>query len=140
MSKSNTTENDLMQTIFNNVALPAYGTIYYIALHTADPGEAGVQTTNEATYTDYARVAVARTAGGWSVVGNAASNVAEITFPECNASFSPSTETITHVSIGTASSGAGQILYSGALTAPGIIVSALDTPRFPAAALVIQED
>lgn len=140
MSKSNTTENDLMQTIFNNVALPSYGTIYYIGLHTADPGEAGVQTTNEAAYTDYARVAVARTAGGWSVVGNAASNVAEITFPECNASFSPSTETITHVSIGTASSGAGQILYSGALTAPGIIVSALDTPRFPAAALVIQED
>lgn len=140
MSKGNTTENDLMQTIFNNVALPSYGSIYYVALHTADPGEAGAQNTSEASYTDYARVAVARTSGGWGVVGNEASNVDEITFPECNASYSPSTQTITHVSIGTASSGAGQILYSGALTAPGIIVSALDTPRFPAAALVIQED
>jgi hypothetical protein len=140
VSKGNTTENDLLKTIFQNVALPAYGSIYYIALHTADPGEAGDQTTSEATYPDYARVAVARTAGGWAVVGNAASNVAEITFPECNASFGAGTQSITHVSIGVAASGASQILYSGALTAPGIIVSALDTPRFPASALVIEED
>lgn len=32
----------------------------YISLHTSDPGEAGSQTTNEANYTSYARVAVAR--------------------------------------------------------------------------------
>ena len=31
----------------------------YVSLHTADPGEAGSQTTNEANYTSYARVAVA---------------------------------------------------------------------------------
>jgi len=66
--------------------------------------------------------------------------VAEVTFPECNASFGAGTQTMTHVSIGVAASGASQILYSGALTAPGIIVTALDTPRFPAAALVIEED
>ena len=139
MSKSNTTENDLMKFMFQAVAMPAYGAILYVSFHTADPGEAGNQTTSEAAYPDYARAAIARTAGGWQVVGNQADNLVEITFPECNASFGAGTETQTHVCIGTASSGAGQILYSGALTAP-IIVSALQTPRFPVGALVAQED
>lgn len=39
----------------------------YVSLHTSDPGTTGDQTTNEATYTSYARVAVARTAGGWTI-------------------------------------------------------------------------
>lgn len=39
----------------------------YVSLHTADPGTTGDQTTSEATYTSYARVAVARTSGGWTI-------------------------------------------------------------------------
>lgn len=139
MSKGNTTENDLVKFMFQATAMPSYGAILYVGFHTADPGEAGSQTTSEAAYDDYARVGIARSGAGWQVVGNQADNLVEITFPECNASFGVSTETITHVSIGTASSGAGQILYSGALTAP-IIVSALQTPRFPIGALIAQED
>jgi hypothetical protein len=139
MSKSNTTENDLVKFMFQSTAMPAYGAILYVGFHTADPGEGGDQTTNEAAYPDYARVAIARSGAGWQVVGNTADNLVEITFPECNASFGVGTETETHVSIGTAASGAGQILYSGALTA-SIIVSALQTPRFPIGALIAQED
>ena len=139
MSKSNTTENDLVKFMFQGTAMPSYGSILYVSYHTADPGEAGDQTTNEATYDDYARVSIARTGSGWQVVGNTADNLVEITFPECNASFGVATETITHVAIGTAASGAGQILYSGALT-QSIIVSALQTPRFPIGALIAQED
>lgn len=67
MSKGNTTENDLMKFLFNETAMPSYGSTLYVNLHTADPGEAGNQTTSEATYTSYARVAVARTSGGWTV-------------------------------------------------------------------------
>jgi hypothetical protein len=139
MSKGNTTENDLVQFLFNAVAMPSYGAILYLSLHTADPGEAGSQTTSEAAYPDYARVGITRDASGWAVSGPTATLDTEATFPECNASFGLSTETITHISIGTAASGAGQILYSGALTAP-VIVSALDTPRIPVAALTITED
>jgi hypothetical protein len=40
----------------------------YVSLHTADPGAAGNQTTNECAYTSYARVAVERSATGWTVV------------------------------------------------------------------------
>lgn len=136
MSKGNTTENDLVALIFNNTALPwAASSILYVALHTADPGEAGSQTTSESAYTGYARVAVSRNAGGWTVSGNQASNAAEVTFPECTGG----TETITHFSIGLAASGASQILYKGALTS-SIAVSNLITPRAPIGTLVVTED
>lgn len=39
----------------------------YVSLHTADPA-GGNQTTNEATYTGYDRVAIVRGAGTWTVV------------------------------------------------------------------------
>lgn len=135
MSKGNATENDLMKFLFNETAMPAYGSTLYVSLHTADPGEAGTQTTSEAAYTGYARVAVARTSAGWTVAANQASNTAEILFPECTGGSS----TVTHVAVGTSLSGAGQLLYSGALTA-SVSISNLITPRFPAGTLVVQED
>lgn len=135
MSKGNTTENDIMKFMFQNVAMPSYGSNLYLSLHTADPGEAGDQTTNEAAYTSYARIGVARDATGWVVSGNQSSNDDLLQFPQCTGG----SETITHVAIGTASSGAGQILYSGALNA-SIAVSNLIQPQFSAAALQITED
>jgi hypothetical protein len=135
MSKSNATEADIIAFLFNLTAMPSYGANLYVSLHTGDPGEAGTQTTNEADYTGYARVSVARDSGGWTISGNQAQNTAEITFPECTGG----SNTITYVAIGTASSGASQIIYSGALTAP-IEVSNLITPRFPAGTLVTAED
>lgn len=132
MSKGNVTENDIMQFIFNSVAMPAYGAVLYVHLHTADPGEAGVAATNEADYTGYAPVGVARDGSGWTVTNNQAINTAEITFPECTGG----ANTLTHASVTTL---AGQILYSGALTAP-INISNLITPRFPAGTLVMTED
>ena len=73
MSKGNTFENDLLKLIFNGTAIANLaddaGTSplgnLYVSLHTADPGEAGDQTTNECAYSTYARQAVARRSG-WS--------------------------------------------------------------------------
>ena len=146
MSKSNTFENDLLQLIFNNVDIADIGDSgglqnsatagsLYIALHTADPGEAGTAATSEATYTNYARVAVARTVGGWTVSGNSATNASQITFPQCCASGN----TITHVSITTASSGTSKILYSGALNS-SLAVALNITPLFAASGLTVTED
>lgn len=135
MSKGNTTEADVVAFMFNATSMPSYGAILYVSLHTADPGEAGSQATNECAYGAYARVAVTRDSDGWDVVGNQASNDDQVTFPECTSG----TETATHVAIGTASSGTGQILYSGALTDP-IAISLNITPLFPIAALVVTED
>lgn len=97
----------------------------YISLHTADPGEAGDQTTNEATYTSYARVAVARNGVQWTVSGDTGTNANAITFPACTGG----SNTITHFGIGTASSGAGVLLLSGALAA-SLAVSSGITPSF----------
>lgn len=143
MSKSNTLENALLAlifnaTTFNNIAendTTSPATNLYVSLHTADPGEGGDQTTNEATYTSYARVAVARTSGGWTVSGNAVTNAAAIVFPEATGG----SNTITHFGVGTASSGAGQLLYSGALTA-SLAVSTGIEPQFAAGDLDITED
>lgn len=138
MSKSNTFENDILQLLFNNVDIADIGDAggiqnsaaagsLYIALHTADPGEAGTATTNETAYTDYARVAVARTVGGWTVAGNAVTNTAQITFPQCGVTGA----TITHASITTALSGASKILYSGALSSSLAVANQI-TPFFAA--------
>lgn len=133
MSKSNTFENDLLKLIFN--ATPIAGladnaasspvTNLYLALHTADPGEAGDQTTSEISYTGYTRLAVLRTTGGWTVTGNSVSPVADVFFAEMAGGTGG---TATHASIGTAASGAGKILYKGALT-PGITVALGVSPR-----------
>lgn len=63
MSKGNTFENDLLQLIFNAVAIANLAqngvspiTNIEVSLHTADPGEAGDQTTSETAYTGYARI------------------------------------------------------------------------------------
>jgi len=138
MSKSNTFENDLLALIFNNTDIADIGDAgglqnsatagsLYVALHTADPGEAGTAATNEATYTDYARVAVARSGAGWTVSGSSVTNAAQITFPQCGASGN----TITHASITTASSGTSKILYSGALSSSLAVANQI-TPFFAA--------
>lgn len=142
MSKGNTFENDFLKLIFTataiaNIADDAAGsplTNLYVSLHTADPGEAGDQTTSETTYTSYARVAVARTSGGWTVVGNSVSPAANIDFPACTGG----SGTITHFGVGTASTGAGKLLYSGTVT-PNIAVSNGVTPRLTTASTVTED-
>lgn len=149
MSKSDQWESDLLKLVFQNAAAALIGDAaglqpsvgagsLYVSLHTADPGEAGTQATNEATYTSYARVAVARSSGGWTVSGTApaqVANAAAVTFPTCTGG----TNTITHYGIGTAPSGAGKLLYSGALGS-SLAVSNGIQPQFNAGGLIVTED
>ena len=136
MSATNAFETALLALYFNNtdhanvgdaagVQNSATAGSFYISLHTADPGETGTQTTSEATYTSYARVAVARSGAGWTVSGNNASNAAAINFPACTGG----TNTITHFGIGSDVSGAGNLFFKGALSA-SLAVSSGITPSF----------
>ena len=145
MSASSTFESDVLLLLLNNTNIANLGDVtgvrgsatagsVFIALHTADPGETGNQTTNEATYTSYARVAVARSSGGWTISGTAptqAANAGVVSFPACTGG----SNTITHFSIGRDTSGTGEILISGALTA-SLAVSTGITPSFAIGALV----
>lgn len=119
-SFTNGTESALAALIFNatnwtsiadNTAT-APATNLYVSLHNADPGEGGSQTTSETAYTSYARVAVARTSGGWTVSGTDPTqvvNAAIINFPQCGVTG----DTLTHWGLGLSSSGAGTLLASG---------------------------
>jgi hypothetical protein len=142
MSKSNTFENDWLKLIFNATAIANLAdnaassplTNLYVSLHTADPGEAGNQTTNETSYTSYARVAVARTSGGWTVTNNSVSPVANIDFPAATGG----SGTITYFGVGSASSGTGVLYYSGTVT-PSISVTSGVTPRLTTASTITED-
>jgi len=105
----------------------------YVSLHTASPTATGNQTTNEAAYTSYARVAVARTTGGWTVTNNSVSPVATISFPAATGG----SETETYFGVGTASSGAGVLLYFGSLS-PTIAVATGVTPQLLVASAITE--
>ena len=140
MSMSNTSETAFLNLLFKNIAWADIGDAsglqpsaaagsFYVALHSADPADAGDQEVSEIAYTGYARVAVARDAG-FNVAGAVVSNAATVQFGECTAG----TATVTHFTVGTALSGAGTVVYRGALGATRNISAGI-TPLFNAGAL-----
>lgn len=142
MSKGNTFENDLIKLIFqataianiaDNAASSPLTAIQY-GLHTGDPGETGDQTSSEAAYTSYARVAVTRDGTDHTVTNNSVSPSANIDFPAATGG----SETETHFVAGTAASSTGKILYSGTVT-PNIVVSSGVTPRLTTATAITED-
>jgi hypothetical protein len=142
MSKGNIFENDFVKLIFNGTAIANIAdnaalsplTSLYLSLHTADVGETGDQTTSEANYTGYVRVAVARNSSGFSISNNAVTLVENTEFPPCTGGSS----TISHFAIGTSASGAGKILYKGAVS-PTITVTNGVTPRLNSGTIVTED-
>ena len=142
MAKSTSTCNNLLKLIFNAVAWAGIAdnaatspqTNLYLSLHTADPGIGNSQQTNEAAYTNYARVPVVRTTSGFTVATNTAVNAALVQFAQCGASGA----TLTHVAIGTAPTGAGTVLYAGPLNSSLAEASGIQ-PQFNATALTVTE-
>lgn len=130
--KGSTFSNNILKLFFQAVGIPNIAdnasasplTTLYVSLHTADPGAAGSQNTTEAAYTGYARVGVARTSSGWTVTGNVVNPTSAIAFPTATGG----SETETFAAVGTAATGAGEILYRGPLT-PNIVVTTGVTPQ-----------
>jgi hypothetical protein len=145
VSKTNSYENALQLLMFNNTNIANVGDAtglrgsstagsLYVSLHTADPGEAGDQTTSEATYTSYARVAIARSGAGFTVTSNSVSPASNVDFPAGTGG----SGTVTHFGIGTASSGAGVLLYKGTVT-PNIVTGNGVTPRLTTATAITED-
>lgn len=135
MSKSNATENDVLKMMLQGID-PSWraNAVMYVALYTADPGEAGTAVTNEADYGGYARVAVTK-ASGWTDGGSIFSNSGLIQFPQCTSG----TNALTHFGIVTTPSGAGQLITSGALSATLNVASGIQ-PQFASGDLDVIED
>jgi hypothetical protein len=119
MSKGRTFANDLLKLIYNATAIANIAdnaaasplTNIYAALHTAWPAETDSQNASECAYGSYARVAVARTTGGFTVTNDQVSPVATIGFPACTSG----SESAMFFSTGVASSGATKILHRGVI-------------------------
>ncbi len=146
MSKTNSYETALLNLIFNGITLDSLAenkvvnpiTFLYVSFHTSDPGEAANQETNEMTvaaYAGYARIPVARTAGGWIITGNTVNPAAAITFPLGTGG---SGANATHFGIGTAATGAGFLLYKGPIT-PNIACGDGITPQLTTDTSVIED-
>lgn len=136
MSVTTAFGNALLEHIFNNAALANVGDAsglqpsaadgdFFVSLHTSSPGVGGNQTTNESAYTNYARVAGSRDGTDWTSSGLNISNAIAIAFATCGVTGS----TVTHFGIGSASSGAGNLFFFGALSASKAIANG-DTPSF----------
>jgi len=142
MSKSDTFENDLLKMIFQATAIANLCdnasssplASLFVALHTSDPGETGVQTTGEANYGAYARATIARTTVGWTIATNTVTPAATISFPASTSG----TNTVTHFSVGAAVSGASKIFYSGTVT-PNIVVTSGVTPQLTTASTITED-
>jgi hypothetical protein len=146
MSMTNAAEQAFLDLLFQNAnwanigdatglrGSSANGSLY-ISLHTADPGEAGDQTTNETSYTSYARAAVNRDPDNWVRSTSTVSNNTTISFAQCTGGVS----SITHFGIGTSSTGSGGLIMKGNLTAT-LAVSAGIQPQFATGALTATVD
>jgi hypothetical protein len=143
---TNAAEANLLNLLFLNVDWADIGDAaglqnsavagnFYVSLHTADPGEAGNQSTSESAYTSYARVAVARTGAGFTLTAQTISNAALVQFPQCTGGSS----TVTYFGIGTDSTGAGNLLMSGALSSALSISNGIQ-PQFAAGAMTVTVD
>lgn len=146
MSKSDAFETALLNHVFNNSAIANVGDAtglrgsttagsLYVSLHTADPGEAGSQSTSEISYTGYSRVAVARSSAGWTISGNSVSPTATIQF---GAMTGGTGGTVTYFGVGTDSSGAGTLLYSGSVS-PSVTIATGVTPQLTTATAITED-
>jgi hypothetical protein len=140
----NTAESDLLKLLFQNTAWANVGSAgglgasstagsFFIGLSTGALSGSSTQTTTEAAYTSYARVAIARSSGGWTITGSSpttSENAAACTFPACTGG----SETEQAAVIGRDTSGAGEVIFWGALSS-NLAVSNGITPSFAINAL-----
>jgi len=146
-SKTNKFSQDLLKLIFQNTGIAnigdatglrgstAVGNLYF-SLHTADPGETGTAITSEIVYTGYARVPVARSAAAFPLTGQTINPAAAVTFG--NMTGGTQAQVVTHAGIVTSASGAGDLLYFGAVT-PNITMNNGVTPSLTTASSITED-
>ena len=139
-SKTTQSANDVLNYLLRNSAPTWDGaTTLYVSLHSGAVGLGGNQTTNEVTYTGYARIPVLRnnSTGEFTTSTVAsASNQNLLQFGNATAGGFPITAT--HAAIGENASGVGTVIATGAL-ASSLVINLNINPQFPIGAVVVQE-
>lgn len=142
MSATNQAEDDILDLLFTNVDAPNWGDAaglqnsatagsLHVSLHTATLNDTHTaQTQDEAAYTGYLRIAVARSTAQWTVASGLVDNDNAVTFPISTSG----PETQTDTGLGFSLSGAGALQLFLAL-ASSLVVNIGITPEFAAGAL-----
>lgn len=138
--KTTQSANDIINYMLRNVA-PSWGSNanLYLALHTGAVTVGGDQTSNEVSYTGYARIPLIRnnSTGVFSTsTAASSSNNALLQFGNPTGGSFPIV--ITHVSIGENSVGAGTVIATGALS-PSLTINLNNQPQFATNTLILQE-
>lgn len=109
-------------------------TTLYLSLHTADP-TAGNQTTSEASFTGYVRLAIGRNTTDWDdYVTTGVMNAILKTF----GTNTGAGQTVTHFGLGTSISGAGDLILTGTINSPtGKLIAPGDAASFQINDLII---
>lgn len=138
-SKTTQSANDFLNYFLRNVA-PSWdgATTLYLSLHSSAVGLGGDQTSNEITYTGYARVALARNSSGAFTAASSASssNGSLIQFGIATAGSFPIT--VTHVAIGENASSTGTVIATAALN-DSLVINNNIRPEFDIGSLIVQE-
>lgn len=144
MSISNTTESAILSLIFEATAWANYAdnaasspqTNIHVGLNYDDPADTGTMSTNEASYSSYARQNVARTTSGWTVSGGSCTLDANLDFPSSGGAEPNGGGSLDFFTTGKTGGGAAAILWSGAVS-PAIAVGASGvTPRLTTATTI----
>lgn len=140
MGKSDAYESAILRLYFlaqaiagiadNAASAPA--TLLYVSIYTGDPQEGGSPNT-ECTYTGYGRVAVARSAAGWTESGGVVNPAAAIEFPPCSAN--PGNP-VTHFGVSKTPTGAPD--YFGTC-APNVTMAVGVVPRLTTASAISED-
>lgn len=131
-----TSWTDTGGTAYDGIATAGPLANLYVSLHSADIGVSSSQLSNEVAYGGYARVAIPRTSAYWTLVETSTPYVVpvnDIVFPECTGG----TATAAFFAIGTLPTGAGEVLYSGAL-ASSILIEEFGIPAISKTAYVME--
>ena len=132
MSKADAFSDMLILATFGNGFFSIPDPVY-VALHTADPGPAGDQSTNEADFGGYARQPLNKITD-WNINTNQAANASDVVFPAATGAGT----TVTHWSLGAGVTGAGALVYRAPLSTPVPIASGTIV-RINAGNLTVQE-
>ena len=143
--KSAAWENGVLNLLFLNQAFAAVGDAsglqpsaatgsLYVSLHTADPTDAGTQSSNETAYNGYGRIAVSRAAGFTSATTGVIVPAADIDFAECTGTPGAA---VTYFGIGVSGTGATTLVYAGALS-PSVTMATGVIPRVKATSTITE--
>jgi hypothetical protein len=136
---SDTTENAILNLVFRATAWANYAdnaatspeTNIVVAGATADYTDTGTLSSNEVTYTSYARVNVARSTGWNAASGGSTSPAATISFPAGTGG----SGTMTHFATGKSGGGAAAVLWYGTVS-PNIVTGNGVTPQLSTATTI----